>query len=480
MDRSLCQEFAHSAPNRLGSGYFLFLTKRRKHPQLLLGQIDDRSHGGIIYRYQLSCQSSGKAMLMIVDPLFQAVVSVINCPEAMGSADSFLSMFAKRTAHFEGTPNRLYRQKEAILREGRPFLDLVSGNVHHHGIHYPQAVLKKAFKDAAEQAKIYRPDPAGQPIARRAIQKYYKQEELALPSDQIVLTPGTSVSYQYLFHLFANPGEEILCPTPSYPLLDAIAALSEIRIIHYRLTPSERWEIDFSDLERRITQKTRAIVLISPHNPTGAVATPLEIERLCDLARRFHLPIISDEVFSPFLMSTNRLPRPSGATAPLVFILNGLSKMLALPGIKIGWIAISGEAARVKKTTRILQGIADTFLPVNELAQFALPTLLEEGKDFLKRYQKEIKHRYEIAASILSYTPGLSFVPPEGGFYVTLQIKNPKVNEERVALALLEKEGLLIHPGYFYDLPPGSLVTSFILKPALLKKSLAKIIDYCQ
>jgi hypothetical protein len=390
-------------------------------------------------------------------------------------------MFSNRTSHFEGIPNRLYRQKEAIIREGRPLFDLISANVHPHGIQYPQKILKKAFKNAAHEAKIYRPDSAGQQIARMAIQKYYEGEGVDIPEDQIVLTPGTSISYQYLFQLFANPGDEILCPTPSYPLFDAIAALSDVKIISYRLTPfNKRWAIDFENLEGRITPKTRAIVLISPHNPTGAVATALEMKQLCNIALRFNLPIISDEVFSPFLMNAKNLPRPTGAMAPLVLILNGISKMLALPGIKISWIGILGETALVKKTTKILQGISDTFLPVNELAQFALPMLVEEGRDFQKRYQKEIKQRYKMAVSILSSVPNLSFCLPEGGFYITVQIKNPKVNEEKMALSLLEKEGILIHPGYFYGLPAGHLILSFISKPRLFKKYIEKIVHYCQ
>ncbi len=384
-------------------------------------------------------------------------------------------MFSNKTTHFEGIPNRLYRQKEAIIREGKPFFDLISAN---HDIRYPQTVLKKAFKNAADQSKIYRPDSAGQQVARTAIQKFYEDEGLDLPSDQIVLTPGTSVSYQYLFHLFTNPGDEIVCPIPSYPLFDAIAALSNVKITSYRLTPSnKRWGIDFNDLEKRITPKTRVIVLISPHNPTGAVATPQELERLCNIAVRFNLPIISDEVFSPFLNNATRLPRPSG---PLVLILNGISKMLALPGIKIGWIGVLGEPTLVKKTIRILQGISDTFLPVNELAQFALPTLFEAGKDFMKHYQDEIKRRCDLTVSILSCASELSFLAPEGGFYMTVKIKDPKVNEEKVALNLLMKEGILIHPGYFYGLPSGHFVLSFISKPALLKKHIEKIIQYCQ
>jgi aspartate/methionine/tyrosine aminotransferase len=387
-------------------------------------------------------------------------------------------MFSNRIVHFSGIPNRLYRQKAAIMKAGMPLIDLISANVHQHGIQYPQAILKKGFKNASEQTKIYRPDSAGQRTARMAIQKYYTQDGVDISPDQIIITPGTSVSYQYLFQLFANAGDEMLCPTPAYPLFDSIAALSDVKITYYRLALSERWNIDFSDLEKKITQKTRAIVLISPHNPTGAVATRKELGRLCSIAKRFNLPIISDEVFSAFLMHGKFLPRPTDGMAPLVLILNGISKMLALPGMKIGWIAILGMPALVKKTTQILQGISDTFLPVNELSQFALPTLLEEGKDFLNRYQAEIKRRYEIAVAILSSASHLSFCPSEGGFYITLQIKNQKVNEEKVALNLLEKEGILVHPGYFYGLPSGTLVMSFISKPALLKKSLQKIIHY--
>jgi aspartate/methionine/tyrosine aminotransferase len=127
-------------------------------------------------------------------------------------------MFSQRSSHFEGLPNRIYRQKAAIIREGKPLIDLISANVHYHDIQYPQAILKKAFQNAAEQASIYQPNSAGQLTARMAIQKYYAHEGVDLSSDQIILTPGTSVAYQYLFHLFANAGEEIL----SYPFLSAL------------------------------------------------------------------------------------------------------------------------------------------------------------------------------------------------------------------------------------------------------------------
>jgi aspartate/methionine/tyrosine aminotransferase len=386
-------------------------------------------------------------------------------------------MFSARAGFFGGIPNILYRAKDALTKAGTPFTDLISGNVNAQGIHYPPSLLKKALQTTS-QTKIYRPDPQGQPVARRAVQKYYEGEGVVIPADQMIMTPGTSVAYAYLFQLLANPGDEILCPTPTYPLFDAIAALCDVKLVSYRLVPKDRWTMDCDDLKNKITQKTRAIVLISPHNPTGAVASELEIQQLGQIAREHRLPIIADEVFAPFLFNVKKLPRPAETDAPLVFTLNGISKMLALPGLKIGWIAVSGEPPLVKKALGVLRGISDTFLPVNEPIQFALPALLDEGKPFMEEYRSRILYRKEIAVALLSKAGGLSFITPEGGFYMTLQMTDFKSNDEKVAVHLLQKEGIFVHPGYFYDLPPRSLVFSFVLQPVRLKKTLARFIHY--
>lgn len=407
-------------------------------------------------------------------------------------------MFAERASFFQGIPNALYREKEAITRTGSLLIDLVSANLHAHGIHYPRSILKRAFSFAASQAKNYCPDPQGQQIARGAIQKYYAEEGVSIPDDQIVLTPGTSLSYLYLFKLLADSRDEILCPTPTYPLFDSIAALCDVKIVSYRLAPSrkgsiggalgrddaspaksaspcKRWEIDFDHLQSKISEKTRALILISPHNPTGHVANETEIKRFCAIARKHDLPIISDEVFSPFLFKAEHLFRPVETDAPLVFTLNGISKMLALPGVKIGWIAVTGGQSRVEKSVHLLKGISDTFLPVNEDAQFALPALLHDGKPFMKSYQAQIRHRFQMAVLALMKMPECSFIPPEGGFYLAIKMKDQKSNEEKIALELLRKEKILVHPGFFYDLPSGYLVLSFVSQPALFKKNMERM-----
>lgn len=387
-------------------------------------------------------------------------------------------MFSEIANEFQGETNPLYRERDRLLSRGEKVTDLVSGNVHHHGLRYPQAILEQALRDAAGLARIYRPDPLGQAAAREAISRYYHEEGLSVTPGQILLAPGTSLSYWYAFKLFAGPGDEILSPRPTYPLFDAIASLAGVRMTDYRLREGSRWEIDFEHLESRITERTRAIVLISPHNPTGAVAGEAELARLAEVAARRRLPIISDEVFSPFLFRRERLPRPAATAAPLVLTLNGFSKMLALPGMKIGWIAFSGEAPLVRKALAAAETISDTFLPVNETAQFAVPALLEGAGEFLSQYRSAIGERARLAARVLSRSDRLSFIPPEGGFYMTLRVNDPKADEEALALDLLRRDRLLLHPGFFYDLDPPHLVLSFVSEPALLNESLEKLVAY--
>ena len=375
--------------------------------------------------------------------------------------------FSELAGHLGGPKNPLYALHDRLKSEGKNVVDLVRGNVNEHGIVYPHDLLKDILIAAAEAARVYRPDSLGQHAAREAIAQYYRS--LNIPADHIVVTPGTSVSYWYCFKLFAEPGDEILCPQPSYPLFDYIAQLCGVELKYYRLSESRGWAIDFEHLESQISSTTRAIVLISPHNPTGMVADSQQLVELAEIARRHSLPIISDEVFSEFLFGIGEFPRAARTNAPLVFTLNGFSKLFALPGMKIGWMAISGDPSLVRKALSALELISDTFLPVNEIAQFAVPGIFHRGQDFLKHYVHWIETCRSQAVEGLK---GVSFVPPRGGFYITIPIGS---DEEGAAASLLEDEGILVHPGYFYDIVPNHLVMTFIDAPAALRSHFEKI-----
>ncbi len=377
---------------------------------------------------------------------------------------TFFSDFA---ANLGGPKNPLYVLNEQLRTEGHKIVDLVRGNVNEHGIVYPQEILQEILINAADRARVYRPDSLGQLAAREAIAGYY--ETLRITPEQILITPGTSVSYWYCFKLLAEAGDEMLCPQPSYPLFDYIARLAGVELTHYRLVESMQWAIDLDYLENQITSRTRAIILISPHNPTGMVADEQQLRGLAEIAARHSLAIISDEVFCEFLVGLDAFPRIASTDAPLVFTLNGFSKMFALPGIKIGWMAVTGDAGLVRKSMPALDLISDTFLPVNEIAQFAVPEVITRGQDFLDRYKKWIS---ECRAAALASLEGISLVPPRGGFYLTIPISG---DEERTARSLLEKSRILVHPGYFYDISPDHLVMTFIDEPDSLPAHFAEI-----
>ena len=383
-------------------------------------------------------------------------------------------MFSKVVSRLRSETNPLYRLRDDLERKGNRIIDFVSSNVNDFGICFPQPLLEEILVEASRRAQIYRPDSFGQEVARQAVSSYYKKSGAVIPPENILLTPGTSISYWYCFKLLADEGEEILCPSPSYPLFNYIAEFSGARMVSYRLQESREWQIDLEYLEGCISTKSRALVLISPHNPTGRVASVEEIDGLVEIALRHELAIISDEVFSELLCRDTQFPRIAASRAPLIFTLNGFSKMFALPGLKLGWMAVSGEEQLVREAMRALELISDTFLPVNEVAQAATPALFERGQSFLQFYVGEIRKRWSVAQQALAGSSRLSFMAPDGGLYVTARLH--ELSEESAAEAILRRNQRLVHPGYLYDIRPDHLILSFAREPEELQDGLSRIV----
>jgi alanine-synthesizing transaminase len=383
-------------------------------------------------------------------------------------------MFSHIATQLHGESNSLYRIRSELQSQGHIIRDLVSGNINEQGFVFPQDLLEEILVRGSRACQIYRPDSFGRLSAREAISSYYKSCGHAINPGSILLTPGTSLSYLYCFKLLADEGDEILCPCPTYPLFDYIALLSGVKLTSYKLDEKRQWAIDFDQLEACISTKTRALVLISPHNPTGHVSSFEEIAALADIARRHDLAIISDEVFSEFLLTDASLPRPAGADAPLICTLNGFSKMFALPGIKLGWMAISGDPDKVQNALRSLELISDTFLPVNETVQACVPEVFALGNTVQNDFAKRIRECWHITQDLLQRSHALKYTIPEGGFYATLQLND--LDEERAAEAILKENHILIHPGYFYDMAAGHLVLCFVQQPDVLRNFLPDVI----
>jgi aspartate/methionine/tyrosine aminotransferase len=384
-------------------------------------------------------------------------------------------MFSRIASQLHGESNALYKVRNELRDQGLEIRDLISGNINDQGFLFPQDILEEILVQGSRQCQVYHPDSFGQAPARESVSQYYRSCGHDISSDRILITPGTSLSYWYCFKLLADEGDEFLCPCPSYPLFDYIALLSGVKLVPYGLKESRSWNIDIDELEACISTRTRAIVLISPHNPTGHVASYDELAALAEVARRHDLAIISDEVFSDFLLGDRPLPRPIDCAAPLTFTLNGFSKMFALPGIKLGWMAVSGDPDKVRQSLRALELMSDTFLPVNEIVQASAPAIFEYGKEIRADFARRIRRCWHIAEGFLAKSPTCSYTKPEGGFYITLNTGT--LEEERAAEQILRRNHILIHPGYFYDMNPNHLVLSFVQEPETLQSLLPALLD---
>ena len=401
-------------------------------------------------------------------------------------------MFSDIVSKLHGESNGLYRLRDELQARGHEIRDLVSGNINECGYVFPQNLVEEIMARAARGCRVYRPDSFGQRPAREAVSEFYARSggavgtittaaiAIAIDPANILITPGSSLAYWYCFRLLADAGDEILCPRPSYPLFDYIALLAGVKLTSYRMLEENGWAIDLEYLEANITTRTRAIVLISPHNPTGYVASAEEVAGLADIARRHNLPIISDEVFSEFLIEPGELPRPAASNAPLVFTLNGFSKMFALPGMKIGWMAVSGDADNVRQAMRALELISDTFLPVNEIAQAAAPEFFQLGNAVRFEFAMRIRAAWRMAEKHLSETDACRYEKPQGGFHVVLNLRGGAsgafCDEEEAARRVLMENHLLVHPGYFYDMDPHHLVLCFVQKPEIINTAFPELL----
>jgi aspartate/methionine/tyrosine aminotransferase len=349
------------------------------------------------------------------------------------------------------------------LRTGRIRADLTRSNPTAAGFLYPET-LSLAWSNAA--TLHYTPASLGLPAARQDIADLYRQTGEAVDPGRVVLTASTSEAYAFLFKLLADPGDRILAPAPSYPLLDHLAALEAVVLDRYPLHDAGHWTIDVDALEAAVTPRTRAVVVVAPNNPTGSVPDAHEWRGLVDLCCRHGLALIVDEVFAPYPLAPATVTPPPLEGAPvLAFRLNGLSKLIALPQAKLGWMVASGPAALVVDAVARLEVIADTFLSVSTPVQMALPALLEAGASVRTQVQARIARNLDALARVVLTSPSLSLRRPQGGWTAVLRVPTPAQPDDLVRTLL--DAGVLTHPAYFYDFAhDGYLVVSLLAPPA--------------
>ena len=384
-------------------------------------------------------------------------------------------MFSWRT-DWKLAPNRFTQALQEVQASGTGILDLTVSNPTRAGIEYEEAAILDSLRNP--KSLDYDPQPKGLCSAREAVVAYYRERRARVNPEHLLLTTSTSEGYSYVFRLLANPGDEILVPKPSYPLFDFLAELHDVKLVGYPLIYDHGWQIDFHSLENVVSDATRAVVLVNPNNPTGSYVNAAERGRLNELCRDRGLALIVDEVFLDY--AHDGLPRTSFVSndKALTLTLSGLSKVSALPQMKLAWIAVSGSEPVVDAAVQRLEVVADTYLSLNAPVQLAARTLLEQRKKVQPQLLERVRANVAELDRQLAGQKSSVRLEVEGGWYAVLHVPATRSDEDQ-AIELLRRTGTMVHPGHFYDFPrDGYLVISLIAPEEDFREGISRLLKF--
>jgi alanine-synthesizing transaminase len=417
----------------------------------------------------------------------------------------FEKMFSSRT-HWSLEPNRFTQALEAHRRAGNSLLDLTASNPTECGFAYPEREIFAALADP--RALLYRPESKGLREAREAVADYYRgrasfavrnkarpvavAEDVAVRNDvaapnnvnpeNIILTCGTSEAYSHIFRLLCEPGDEVLVPVPGYPLFEFLADLADVRLISYPLLYDYGWQIDLETLRAALTPRSRAILVVHPNNPVGVFVKPHEASELLQICAGRDMALVADEVFLDYPARDNGTVAAATfafESSALTFTLSGISKISALPQMKLAWIAVNGPKALADPAIERLEIIADTYLSPGTPVQLALPRFLALRAAVQPQLQQRIAANLACLDALLLRNPGpLERLACEAGWYTVLRVPSSRPDED-VAVDLLERCSVLVHPGHFFNFPQeGFLVLSLIAPEAQFHEGVRRLSSF--
>jgi alanine-synthesizing transaminase len=386
-------------------------------------------------------------------------------------------MFASRTNWCLET-NRLTRALEEHRRSGKELFDLTASNPTTCGLAYPEQEILAALADP--RGLVYRPESKGLREAREAVAEYYagragfSGSSARIDPEHILLASGTSEAYSHIFHLLCEAGDEILVPAPSYPLFEFLADLADIHLIPYTLLYDHGWQIDFASLRAALTPRSRAVLVVHPNNPTGSFVKAHEAAELAEICATREMAIVADEVFLDYASDTPE--HTFGLTdRALTFTLSGISKISLLPQMKLAWTVVNGPESEVHTAVDRLEIIADTYLSPSTPVQLALPKFLSLRHALQAQLQQRTSANLSVLDRMLRESRSLRRTDREGGWYAILCAPVTGTDDD-LAVALLERFSVLIHPGHFFNFSrDGFLVLSLITPEQQFQEGLRRL-----
>lgn len=380
------------------------------------------------------------------------------------------------------TPDNLTENDLSLLLKGfrdqhLEILDLTVSN--------PTIVDLPPFKPdvptlfSTEADQKYAPDPRGYLPAREAIAATWSKGRGGLRTDRMWVTSGTSEAYSLLIKALAEPGDRVLVPSPSYPLLEHLLLAEGAQPSNYLLNLEDRWRIDFESLEREADERTKGLVVVHPNNPTGSFVHPEDMRRLKAFCRERSMAILSDEVFFEFPIAPAETPKSfvDDSDEVLTFTLGGFSKLLGLPQFKASWIYASGPDNEIQKISGKLDWLSDLYLSGSPPLQHRIPSILVEGLRRTELIRNRVLTNYRHLLEMTRGRNELRALPVEGGWAAILELLE-ETDEEEVCLRLLRERRVSVQPGYYFDLPlPSSVVVSLLPSPALFERGLSSVLE---
>ncbi len=378
-----------------------------------------------------------------------------------------LPRFSERSA-FDLARNELSEALTRVRSAGRRVLDLTESNPTRAALPYEAPAILGSL--GARGVLVYEPASFGLVAAREAVASH-----LGVAPGRVVLTASTSEAYAFLFKLLCDPGDEVLVPIPSYPLFEHLARLETVRPVPYRIAYDGAWHLDLDSVRTAVGPRTRAIVLVTPNNPTGSILKRGELAALAELG----LPIVSDEVFAGYTLDARtEPPRASSALeaqGALVFALGGLSKLAALPQMKLAWTVVGGPDALAGAALARLEIIADAFLSIGAPVQHALPALLASRTGVTAEIVARTRDNLAFLRGALG-GKATSVLDVEAGWYATLRVPGTR-SEEQWTLVLLEQDGVYVHPGHFFDFESEAYLVASLLTPqAVFREGIERLV----
>jgi aspartate/methionine/tyrosine aminotransferase len=346
---------------------------------------------------------------------------------------------------------------------GAEVLDLTETNPTRAGLLAPPDLLEAL---ADPRGRWYEPSPQGLRTAREAVAEDYARRGVRVEPDHVLLTAGTSEVYSFLFKLLCEPGDEVLVPRPSYPLFEYLATLESVAVRHYALQYDGEWHLTPDAVEEAATPRTKAVVVVSPNNPTGSFLKREEAQRLRHLCAGRGWALVSDEVFADFRLRDDARRPVSLAeeSSALTFALGGLSKSCGLPQLKLAWTAVAGPAALRDEALARLELVADTYLSVSTPVQLALPAVLARRADLHRPIAERVAGNLRALRAQLRGGSPATLLDVEGGWSAVLRL--PAISaDDQWAMALLQRDGVLAHPGFFFDFTRDACLVVSLLPP---------------